>query len=158
MNLEAKPVVPAWYWAVVVVALLWNLLGCVAFGMEMFAQDTLMETMTEEQQKWARSIPGWIYIVYGAAVISGTGGSLGLLVRKWWSFPLFAISLPSVLVQMGYTVIIAGGMKVMGPSGLVMPALVVVVAGALLWFSQSARSKAWLGSRSSPGQTPELPA
>ena len=55
----------------------------------------------------------------------------------------FAICLLAVIVQMGYTMIIGGGIRVMGPSGLVMPSLVIVIAAALLWFSWFARSRNW---------------
>ena len=49
MNQDAKPVVPGWYWVIAIVALLWNLMGCAAFGMELFAQEKMLETMTPDQ-------------------------------------------------------------------------------------------------------------
>jgi hypothetical protein len=127
------------------VALLWNLMGCFFFGMELFAQEALMETMTEPQKAWARSIPGWIYFVYGVAVSTGVLGSIGLLLRKSWSTVMFAICLVAVIVQMVYTMLIGGGLQAMGPSGLVMPAVVIVIAATLLWFSRFARSRGWFG-------------
>ena len=48
MNQDAKPVVPGWYWVIAIVALLWNLMGCAAFGMEIFAQEKILEAMTPE--------------------------------------------------------------------------------------------------------------
>ena len=56
---------------------------------------------------------------------------------------MFAICLVAVIVQMVYTMIIGGGLQVMGPSGLVMPSLVIGIAAALLWFSRFARSRGW---------------
>jgi hypothetical protein len=41
--------------------------------------------------------------------------------------------------------IIGGGLQVMGPSGLVMPSLVIGIAAALLWFSWFARNRGWFG-------------
>ncbi len=58
---------------------------------------------------------------------------------------MFAICLVAVIVQMVYTMIIGGGLQVMGPSGLVMPSLVIGIAAALLWFSRFARSRGWFG-------------
>ena len=145
MNDNARPSIPLWYWVISAVALLWNLMGCAAFGMEMFAQEAMMESMTEDQQEWARSIPGWVYFVYGLAVTSGVAGSIGLLMRKGWTVALFAICLAAVVVQMAYTMIICGGLQVMGPSSLVMPALVIGISMALLWFSLLARNRNWLG-------------
>ena len=138
--------VPGWYRVVAIVALLWNLMGCAAFAMEIFAPEMVLKTMTAEQQEWARSIPGWIYVVYGVAVFTGVAGSLGLIIRKGWSVPLFAVCLAAVLVQMGYSFIIAGGIEVLGTVDLIMPAVVIVLAGILLWFSWSARDKGWLVS------------
>jgi hypothetical protein len=148
MKQQTKLAVPIWYWVIAGVALLWNLLGCAFFGMELFAQEALMESMTAPQKEWARSIPGWIYFFYGLAVSTGVLGSIGLILRKGWATLMFAISLAAVIVQMGYTMIIAGGLRVTGPSGLVMPLLVVGIAAALLWFSRFARSRSWLGQES----------
>jgi hypothetical protein len=145
MQHETKSAVPVWYWVIAAVALLWNLLGCAMFAMEILAQEAMMESFTEDQKAWARSIPGWIYLVYGVAVSTGVAGSTGLFLRKGWTVTLFAICLVAVIVQMVYTMIIGGGIEAMGPSGAVMPALVIVIAAALLWFSWIARSRNWLG-------------
>ena len=144
MNPELKPVVPGWYWLIAVVALLWNLMGCAAFGMEIFAPETMLEEMTAEQQEWARNVPGWIYLVYALAVFTGVGGSVGLLIRRGWSALLLAISLVAVIIQMSYTMIVAGGLEVKGPEGAIMPAVVVLFAGFLAWFSRWARGRRWL--------------
>ena len=141
MDQTTKPTVPVWYWAIAAGALLWNLLGCAFFGMEVFAQEALIQSMTDEQKEWARSIPGWIYFVYGLAVTTGVAGSIGLFLRKGWTVPLFAICLAAVIVQMVHTMILSGGLQAMGPAGLVMPSLVIAIAAALLWFSWFARSR-----------------
>lgn len=143
VNQKTKSAVPLWYWVIAAVAVLWNLLGCAFFGMEIFAQEAMMESMTEDQKEWARSIPGWIYFVYGLAVSTGVAGSIGLFMRKGWTIAMFTICLVAVIVQMVYTMIIGGGIQVMGPSGLVMPSLVIVFSAALLGFSWFARSRSW---------------
>ena len=144
MNCEQRTLVPVWYWVIPVMALLWNMMGCAAFLMEVFAQEAMMESMSEAQKDWARAIPSWIYFVYALAVTTGVAGSIGLFMQKAWSVPLFAFCVVAVIVQMGYTILIAGGLQVMGPSGLVMPVLVIVFASALLWFSWFAKGKSWL--------------
>lgn len=144
MNEQTKSAAPVWYWVVATIALLWNLMGCAAFAMELFAQEAMMESWTEAQREWAQSIPTWIYIAYGLAVITGVAGSIGLFLRKSWVITLFAVCLAAVLVQMIYTMIIAGGLQVMGPSSAVMPLLVIILAGVFLWFSYFAKTKRWL--------------
>ncbi len=150
MKQQTKSVVPRWYWAIATIALLWNLMGCAFFGVEVFAQEAAMESMTQAQKEWARSIPRWIYFVYGLAVSTGVAGSAGLFLRKGWTVATFAICLVAVIVQMVYTMIIGGGLQVMGPSGLVMPSLVIGFAAALLWFSWFARTRGWFGQVSDP--------
>jgi len=149
MNQTTKSAVPFWYWVIAAVGLLWNLLGCLFFAMEMFAQEAMMESMTDAQKEWARSIPGWIYFVYGVAVSTGVAGCIGLFMRQGWSIPMFAVCLVAVIVQMGYTMIIAGGLEAMGPSGAVMPLLVIAIAAGLLWFSWFAKRRNWFGGVSS---------
>jgi hypothetical protein len=145
VNQQSKSAVPFWYWVIAAAALLWNLLGCLFFAVEMFAQEAAIHSMTEPQKAWARSIPGWIYVVYGLAVTTGVAGSIGLFMRKGWTIPLFRICLAAVIVQMAYTMLIAGGLRVMGPSAAVMPSLVIAIAAALLGFSWFARSRGWFG-------------
>ena len=145
MNQQTKSAVPVWYWVIATVALLWNLMGCASFAMEIFAQEAMMETMTDAQKEWARSVPSWIYFVYAVAVTTGVVGSVGLFMRKGWAIAMYAICLVAVIVQMGYTMIIGGGLQAMGPSGAIMPLLVIIVAAALLWFSWFARNRGWLG-------------
>ena len=149
---QRKSGVPRWYWAIATVALLWNLIGCAFFGMEIFAQEAAMESMTQAQKEWARSIPRWIYFVYGLAVSTGLAGTIGLFLRKGWTITMFAICLVAVIVQMVYTMLIGGGLQVMGPSGLVMPSLVIGIAAALLWFSWFARGRGWFGQVSPTGE------
>ncbi len=77
---------------------------------------------------------------------TGVAGSICLLMRKRLSVPLFTISFVAVLIQMVYTMLIAGGLQVMGPSGAVMPALVVLLSIAWLLFSLFSKGKGWLVS------------
>ena len=95
--------------------------------------------------------PGWIYVIYAVAVTTGMGGSVGLLMRKRWTVSLNAICLVSVLIQMGYTIVIAGGIEVLAGADLILPVLVIGIAGVMLWFSRSARAKGWLGDPSGHG-------
>ncbi|MGB0761497.1 MAG: hypothetical protein ACPGPS_18270 [Rubripirellula sp.] len=131
MAEESKVSVPRWFWVFAVIALLWNLMGGMIFLSEVFAKEAMMESFTEEQKEWSRAIPVWVYVVFALSVVSGLLGSVALLARRGLAVSCFAVSFVAVVVQMGYTMLIAGGLKVMAPSGAVMPALVVVLS--ILW-------------------------
>ena len=144
MNEHPRASVPKWFWLIAAIALLWNLMGCMILLSEVFAKEAMMESFSEEQKDWSRSTPVWIYIVFAISVGTGIAGSLCLLMRKSMAVLSYAISFIAVLVQMGYTMLIAGGLQVMGPSGAVMPAIVVTLAGAWLWFAVVFNGKNWL--------------
>ncbi len=144
MNEQTKTSSPIWFWVVAVLALLWNIMGGMIFLTEVFAQESMMATMTEPQKEWARSTPMWIYVVFAIAVITGLAGSVCLLMRHRLAVPLFIVGFVAVVIQMVYTMVIAGGLQVMGPSGAVMPAIVVTLALVWFLFSLKFKSKGWL--------------
>ena len=144
MNDQQKVSVPPWFWGIAVVALLWNILGCVILLTEVFAQEAMMESMTDAQKEWSRSTPSWIYFVFAISVSSGVAASICLLLRKKLSVQLFTISFVAVLIQMVYTMLVAGGLEVMGPSGAVMPAIVVTLSIVWLLFSLYFKARGWL--------------
>ena len=146
MNQSDSLTAPKWYWTVAGVALVWNLLGCLAFLTELFAQETMMKEWTEEQKQWAKDIPTWIYFFYGIAVATGVAGSAFLLMRKSWAIAAFAISTVAIIIQMGYTMIVAGGLQIMGPTAAIMPCLVTTLSFVFLWFSFFAKGKGWMAS------------
>jgi hypothetical protein len=139
-----KVPVPNWFWVIAVVSLLWNLIGCIIFSSEVFAREAIIESMTDVQKEWVRSTPNWIYFVFAISVGTGLAGSILLLLSKRLSVTLFAISLAAVLLQMVYTMLIAGGLQVMGPSGAVMPTVVILLAIAWLLFSLFCKGRGWL--------------
>jgi len=146
MNEEQKIVVPTWFWVIATVSLMWNILGCLIFSSEVFAQEAMIESMTGEQKEWVRSTPRWVYVVFAISVSTGVAGSVCLLRRKRLSVLLFTISFAAVLIQMAYTMLIAGGLQVMGPTGAVMPTVVITLAVVWLWFSLLSKGKGWLVS------------
>ena len=48
------------------------------------------------------------------------------------------------------------GIEVLAGADLILPVLVIGIAGVMLWFSRSARAKGWLGDPSSHGTATEF--
>ncbi len=136
--------VPAWFWGVAIVALLWNLMGLAAFAAQMAMTDEAIAALPEEQQGMYQNIPMWVNIAFACAVIGGTLGCVGLLARKRWALPLFVISLVGVLAQMFYSFFMTDLIEIMGASSAIMPALVIVIAIFLVGFTRAAISRSWL--------------
>ncbi|MCR9292155.1 MAG: hypothetical protein NXI32_05515 [bacterium] len=139
-----RSVVPAWFWGVTVVALLWNLMGLAAFVAQVTMTDEAIAALPEEQQGLYQNIPMWVNIAFACAVIGGTLGCIGLLARKRWALPLFVISLVGVLAQMFYSFFMTDLMEILGPSSAIMPSLVIVIAIFLVGFTRTAIQRSWL--------------
>src|SRR6056297_3046586 len=80
---DNKP--PGLYWTVAWVALVWNLIGVATY---------LGHVMSEAGA--APPVPAWVTGAYALAVFGGTFGAVGLLLRRAWAVPLFAVSLVAV--------------------------------------------------------------
>jgi uncharacterized membrane protein len=75
------------------------------------------------------------------------GGALGcllLLLRQTWAFPVLVASLVGVLVQMYHSFFIANSIEVYGPGRMIMPAMILVIAIFLVWYSKGAKEKGWI--------------
>ena len=57
---------------------------------------------------------------------------------------LFALSLVALLVQFGWSFLVADAARVIGPSAYGLPAFIILAGAFLLWFSSSAARKGWL--------------
>ena len=136
--------IPRWYWVISIIATLWNLFAANVFLMELFYKEEMLVGFTETQKEWSRSFGIWTYVIWGVAVISAISGSIGLLLRKRISRQLLDMSLAAVITLMSYTMLIAGGLKVMGPTGAIMPSLIIVVAIGLVWFVRYVNRREWL--------------
>ena len=68
-------------------------------------------------------------------------GALGLLLRRRWAMPLFAISLAAVLVQMIAVYVFTPAWEASGAAGLPMTLLIVGIAIFLFWYARRASSR-----------------
>jgi len=138
----AKP--PAWYWIVAVVALLWSLAGCFACYNQLSMSPADIAKLPAAQQEAWRMMPGWVKADYAVAVTAGLVGSIGLLVRRRWARPFFAVSLIAVVLQFGWTFLASPVLRQVGPSAIVFPAVIFVLALVFLWVASHAIRRAWV--------------
>lgn len=138
--------VPASFWVIAGVALAWNLIGMLAYYLQVTATPEMLAEMydTEAEIAFMTSIPAWATSAQAVAVTFGVLGCLLLLFRKRIAKALFVVSLAGILVQNAYGFILGNGLETFGVSALVLPVLVIIVAMALVIFSARAADKGWL--------------
>ncbi|MEZ5710854.1 MAG: hypothetical protein R3E02_15860 [Blastomonas sp.] len=141
MTIATKP--PVWFWIIAIVAILWNLMGCAAYVMEMMMTPEQLAALPQEQQDLYAARPSWVTSAFAIAVFAGLVGSIALALRKSVAMPLFALSLIAVLVQNYWSFGVAKVHEVMGTNIVIFPLIVVVVAILLLWVARTAKAKGW---------------
>jgi hypothetical protein len=136
--------VPVSYRVISVLALLWNLTGVAMFFMQTRMTAAQIAELPEAQRVVYEAMPSWLAIFYGLAVFGGAAGSLGLLLRRRWAMPLFAVSLAAVLVQMIAIYVVTPAWQASGVSGLPMTLLITGIAAFLFWYARRASARGWL--------------
>lgn len=146
MNEENTTVaLPKWFWIVGGIALLWNVMGMMAYFAQVMMSDEAMAKLPAEQQELFRNMPMWVTVCFTIAVFTGVIASVLLLMRKKWAFPVYIISMLAIAGQMSYMFFLSNTVEVMGGyAAMVLPVLILVIAIALVPYSKFCVDKGWL--------------
>jgi len=126
------------------IALVWNLIGLMVFVSQVTISDAAMAELHEDQQLLFNSLPSWVNVAFGVAVIGGTLGCLALLVKKSLALPLFLLSLLGVLAQNYHYFFMSNAVEVFGVQAVAMPSMVIVIGVLLIMLAARAKAKGWL--------------
>ena len=94
MNGRMDRAVPGWFWAVAVVAVLWEAFGCYIYLSQSLLPDA-------QREGGYAAMASWQWGVFAVAVWSGLIGALLLLLRSRWATALLLVSLLAAAVQYG---------------------------------------------------------
>jgi hypothetical protein len=131
------------FWIISVVALLWNIMGVIAYLGQAYMTEEILKALPEADQAYYQNVPAWVTGVFAIAVFAGVLGCLGLLMRKKWATLLFIVSLIAVIAQFIYNVFIQTYMEVSG-NKMIMPIVIIAVAVILVWFSRKSEKVGWI--------------
>lgn len=137
--------VPMWFWVVVVLCLIWNLLGVMTYVAQVNLTPEAIQAMSEAERHLHETVPAWATGAFAVAVFGGALGCLTLLLRQRWAVVILSLSLVGVLVQMSHSFFVSKSWEVYGPGpGLVMPMVIILVAIFLIWLARFSGRKGWL--------------
>lgn len=135
---------PLWFWITATISLLWNIIGLISFVGHLFIAEFGIQELTNSEVALYDEYSWWTHIVFAAAVFSGFIGSLGLLLRKHWSYTAFIASLLALIPQMIHSVFFTSSIEVYGlAKTITMPIMVIVFALFLIWFSKRSVYSNW---------------
>jgi hypothetical protein len=133
---------PKWYMPVAIIALLWNLIGCAAYLMDVTLTPEALGAMPPDQQALYAARPAWAVAVYAIAVWGGALGCVGLVMKKRWAKGALLASLLGLIAQ---DIALFG----MSPVAIETPVyalqgIVLMIAVLLLLLANKAVRQGWL--------------
>jgi hypothetical protein len=140
MNDETVGGVHWSFWAISAIALIWNVMGCINFFVQM--NPDMVASYRETEQAIISGRPIWATGAFAMAVFGGALGCLLLLLRKSAAYYLFIASLLGVIVTMPHTLGVGIDFGLGEILGIILMPL--VVAAFLIWYSKQAESKGWI--------------
>lgn len=141
---ENSSVIPTWFWIASILALVWNLLGVIAYIQQVTLTPEALAAMAETERALYENTPAWANAAFAIAVFGGALGSLLMLIKKALAESIFIVSLIAVLVQMSSAFFIMDSFAEFGPGVVIMPIIVIAIACLLVWFARSSKEKSWI--------------
>ena len=130
----ATRAVPAWYWIVAGLAVLWE-----GFGCYIYVTESLARGEAGAMDSYA-TMASWQWGVFAIAVWSGLIGAIGLLLRKRWATLALVVSLVAAAFQYGYE----AATRTLPAEVMPMAVTIIVVGVLLVAFANIARRRGWL--------------
>jgi len=143
MSDSRKQNTPAWFMVVAVVALLWNLLGVLAFIMQVTMSPEMLAQLPQDQQDLFSATPTWVTVAFAVAVNFGALGCLLLILKKNLAGLFLQLSLVAVLVQFAYNFFMANTLEVYGMTAMVLPIFTILVSIYLVTLAAKAKRMHW---------------
>lgn len=135
---------PKWLKPVAVVALIWNLIGCAAFVMDLRLTPEDVAKLSAAQQAMYAARPAWSVVATGIAVCAGALGCIGIIIGKRWAYPLLLLSLLGVILQDVSLFGMSGAASQAGSTAVVLQCVVLIVALGLVLLASKAKRSGWL--------------
>ena len=135
---------PKWFLPVVIIALLWNVMGCAAYLSDAMLSAADVAKMSDAEKAMFAARPVWAVGATAVAVWLGALGCLALILRKGWAVPLLWLSLLGVIAQDIWLFLLAPDTGLVNGTVYSLQGLVLVIAVALVWLANKARAGGWL--------------
>jgi hypothetical protein len=115
-------------------------MGVIAYLSDMFITSEEIAQLEPGLQELYLSRSMFQKVVYGLGVGGGLLGSILLILRKNLVIFFFLVSLIGVALQFVYGLAFTNSYDVLGPFSLILPAIVILVAAFLFWYSRNCKA------------------
>ncbi len=143
MSETAKNKAPVWFMVVAGILFVWNLLGVMAYIMQVTMSPDALAALPDAQRQLYENTPEWATAAFAIAVNGGALGCLLLLLKRNLAGLFLQLSLAGALVQMFHSFFMSKSFEVFGPGGIVMPVMVILIAIYLVMLAARAKNNHW---------------
>jgi hypothetical protein len=135
-----QPIAP-WYTAAAACALLFMVIGCALFLLDVGASRA---TMALDQQAVHAARPLWILIANAVAVFAGALGALLLVLRRKLAEPVLLVSLAAVILWLAGLLLTPDLRDLLSTNDIAVALSVTLVTWTIFWFGRHSRQRGWL--------------
>ena len=139
-TLASRPV-PRWYIAAAIASLLFMLIGCAGFLMDVITDPRVL---SPDQRALMLARPVWMKAAYAVAVWSGLAGAGLLLVRRALADPVLLLSLIATVLTFLPYALVPAVRDLVKTSDVVAAVVVVAIVGLIYFFAHRSRQRGWL--------------
>jgi hypothetical protein len=124
-------------WAVGGLGVLWNAYGCYDFSMTQIGGEDYLRAygMTDAQIDYFNAMPVWMTGAWAVGVWGAMAGSVLLLLRRKWAFPVFVASLAAFVLSLVYTYLLTNGAEIAGDQGLILNGVILTACLFFAWYA-----------------------
>lgn len=133
--------VAAWYMPAAIASLLFMLLGCATYVMQVTADPA---SLPLDQRAAYEAQPLWVTAAYAVAVWVGLIGAALLVLRRKLAQPLLLASLLAVLVWLGGLILAPELRETISANDLAVALIVAAITWTIFWFARHSAQRGWL--------------
>ena len=132
------------FWIITILALLWNIMGVIAYIMQVTMTPEAIAALPENQRAMYTDVPAWATSAFALATWGALLANLLLLMRRKLAGPVFVASFFAILVSMYHSFFMTNMIGVSGAAGTLLPISIILIGAFMIFFTRSAAAKNWL--------------
>ena len=140
-KFNRQSVLPAWFWAVAGVVLLFEAFGCFMYLSQVSADRAALPL--DQRAMWDAT-PAWMIAAYAVAVWTGLAGAVLLLMRRRLAVPVLLVSLVAVVIQFSGLFLVPQLRQTVPDTALAAPIALILCCYLIFQFARLALRRGWL--------------
>jgi hypothetical protein len=137
----ARQPIARWYTAAAIVSLLFMLVGCAGYLLEVTADPA---SLPLDQRAVHDAQPLWLISANAVAVWVGALGALLLLLHRKLAETLMLVSLIAVTIWLGGLLLVPRLRDLLGTDDIAVAVVVALITWTIYWFARHSRQRGWL--------------